>query len=224
MSGFNGSGVFDFTYNWVNDSANGIPITASRMDTQFADAAGGFDNCMTRDAQGAATVLIPFALGLSTTIINAYTATAGVPIQGTSTNSSAASGYVGEYLASTIAAGSAVGITSGAATNVTSVLLTPGDWIVGGLISYTGNAATTLTATVSSINTNSATVGTAGTTNRFEAYHGGLTPFGAAAVDQNIGLTRISLAAGASVYLVARATFGVNTCSVYGQINAWRIR
>jgi hypothetical protein len=50
--GWNGSGGFTFTYNWVNDKNNGIPITASRMDTQFNDAVSGFDNCITRDNQG----------------------------------------------------------------------------------------------------------------------------------------------------------------------------
>lgn len=59
MPGFDGNGNFSFTYNWVNDAANGIPITASRMDTQFNDAALGFDDCMTRDGQSPATADIP---------------------------------------------------------------------------------------------------------------------------------------------------------------------
>lgn len=59
MSGFNGVGVFSFTYNWVNDATNGVPITASRMDTQFADATGGFDLCLTRDGQGSASANLP---------------------------------------------------------------------------------------------------------------------------------------------------------------------
>ena len=50
--GFNGAGQFSFTYNWVNDAANGVPITASRMDGQFNDAVSGFDLCVTRDNQG----------------------------------------------------------------------------------------------------------------------------------------------------------------------------
>lgn len=52
MAGFNGSGQFSFTYNWVNDAANGVAITASRMDGQFNDAVSGFDLCLTRDNQG----------------------------------------------------------------------------------------------------------------------------------------------------------------------------
>lgn len=35
------------------------------MDTQFNDAVGGFDLCMTRDGQGAATSVIPFAAGIT---------------------------------------------------------------------------------------------------------------------------------------------------------------
>lgn len=74
MAGFDGSGNFFFTFSWVNDAQNGIPITASRMDTQFNDAVGGFDLCMTRDAQGVATATIPFPAGVNTDTINPYTA------------------------------------------------------------------------------------------------------------------------------------------------------
>ena len=53
MSGFDGFGNFTFTYNWVADKAGPGPnITASRFDTQFADAVAGFNNCLTRDGQG----------------------------------------------------------------------------------------------------------------------------------------------------------------------------
>lgn len=65
MSGYNGSGVFTFTYNWVNDANNAIPITASRMDTEFADATGGFNLVICRDGQSTTTAAIPFAFGLS---------------------------------------------------------------------------------------------------------------------------------------------------------------
>jgi hypothetical protein len=51
MAGWNGAGLFSYTYTWVQDSANGIPITDSRMDQEFADAAGGLMNCYTLDSQ-----------------------------------------------------------------------------------------------------------------------------------------------------------------------------
>lgn len=60
MAGYNGSGAFSFSYSWQNDAANAIPITASRMDTQFQDAVGGFDLCVTRDGQGSPSADIPW--------------------------------------------------------------------------------------------------------------------------------------------------------------------
>lgn len=71
---FNGSGVWSYNYSWVLDAANGIPITASRMDAQFNDAGdNGFDNCLTRDGQGSASANTPWngfkitGLGVATT-------------------------------------------------------------------------------------------------------------------------------------------------------------
>jgi hypothetical protein len=52
MSGFDANGNFSFTYNWVTDRNANIPITASRMDQQFADCLAGFNNCVTRDGGG----------------------------------------------------------------------------------------------------------------------------------------------------------------------------
>lgn len=52
---FNGSGVFVRLFNWVNDAANGINITASRMDSETDGIASGLSNCITRDGQGKPT-------------------------------------------------------------------------------------------------------------------------------------------------------------------------
>lgn len=49
---FNGSGVFVRLYNWVNDAAAAINITASRMDADTQDIANGLSACLTRDGQG----------------------------------------------------------------------------------------------------------------------------------------------------------------------------
>jgi hypothetical protein len=48
---FNGSGVFVRLYNWVQDAANSIPITASRMDAETQGIADGLTNCITKDGQ-----------------------------------------------------------------------------------------------------------------------------------------------------------------------------
>lgn len=73
MGGYNGSGSFNFTYSWTNDAANGVPITASRMDTQFGDATSGFDLCLTRDGQSTTTAIIPFASGITLAGGNTFT-------------------------------------------------------------------------------------------------------------------------------------------------------
>lgn len=52
MGAFNGSGVFVRSYSWTNDAANGIDITASRVDTEDTGFASGLSLCVTRDGQG----------------------------------------------------------------------------------------------------------------------------------------------------------------------------
>ena len=58
---FNGSGTFNRIYNWVNDKANGIKITASRMDGEFDGIATGLSSCITKDGQTTITANIPFS-------------------------------------------------------------------------------------------------------------------------------------------------------------------
>jgi hypothetical protein len=62
---FNGSGTFVRLYNWVNDKANSIKITASRMDAEMDGMATGLSTCITKDGQTVTTARVPFAAGLS---------------------------------------------------------------------------------------------------------------------------------------------------------------
>lgn len=55
MGGFNGSGTYQRYYNWTQDAANSIDITASRVDTEDTGFATGLSLCVTRDGQGAMT-------------------------------------------------------------------------------------------------------------------------------------------------------------------------
>ena len=57
---FNGSGTFTRIYNWVIDKANGINITASRMDADTDDIANGLSQCINKDGQTTLTANIPF--------------------------------------------------------------------------------------------------------------------------------------------------------------------
>jgi hypothetical protein len=57
---WNGTGTFTRNYSWVQDAANGIDITASRMDADTNDiTSNGLGNALTRDGQGIATANLP---------------------------------------------------------------------------------------------------------------------------------------------------------------------
>ena len=56
---FNGTGTFLRIYNWVTDKVNGVPITASRFDTELDGMATGLSNCITKDGQTTITANIP---------------------------------------------------------------------------------------------------------------------------------------------------------------------
>lgn len=60
MPGFNGQGVYQRYYSWTQDAASGIPITASRMDTDSNGFATGLSTCITKDGQTTVTADIPF--------------------------------------------------------------------------------------------------------------------------------------------------------------------
>jgi hypothetical protein len=143
-------------------------------------------------------------------------------ITGVTDNSNAPSGYLGQLISSTVVAGSAVALTTATAANITSISLTAGDWDVNGVIGFVLNAATTVNSLGGSSSSVSATAGALGS---------GMTFPGAAATlatgvnpEFSIPTQRFALNATTTIYLVALAAFGVNTCAGYGLIRARRIR
>lgn len=56
---YNGLGVFQRVYQWVQDAANGIFVDATRTDTDSNDIATGLTNCVTRDGQSPWTANLP---------------------------------------------------------------------------------------------------------------------------------------------------------------------
>lgn len=56
---FNGSGTFVRSYNWTQDAANGIPISAPRFDTEDNGFATGLSTCVTKDGQTTPTSNLP---------------------------------------------------------------------------------------------------------------------------------------------------------------------
>lgn len=146
-------------------------------------------------------------------------------VLGTTTNDSAAAGYISEYLSSAVASGSAVSLTTNTDTNVTSLALTAGDWDVSGQIAFTPAATTSITILRGGINTVSATMPLAGVVGNgfFAIQQPAFVPAGGP-ICENIAPARISLASPTTIYLVTRATFTVAALTAYGYIGARRAR
>ena len=146
-------------------------------------------------------------------------------IVGTTTNDNANAGSVGEVISSTVAVGSAVGLSNDSTVNVTSISLTAGDWDVSGNVAFHPAGTTTGSYLTGGINTSSAT--------RPDASLGTQIPFASGTVlSAGVALDpsfpvftqRLSLASTTTVYLTAQARFAVSTLSAYGIISARRAR
>lgn len=145
-------------------------------------------------------------------------------IVGVTNASNATAGNVGEYVSSQVLVGSAVSLTTGVDTNITSISLTAGDWDVWGAISTSVGATTEVTQLIGWISTTSATLptlpneGAIYVINWENTQHTGLNDHAP------VGQKRISISSTTTVYLSGRMVFTVSTASIYGFIGARRIR
>jgi len=161
-------------------------------------------------------------LGPPTIIPSATGQAATGQIPGTTTNDSASSGNVGEYVSSSIPIGSAVSVTNNVAANVTSISLTAGDWDVWGQVNSNITASAQITLTESYVTTTSAT--------RATPPNGGAYVFDQQAktastnVSYPVGMTRLSLSGTTTVYLGVFSLFNTSTNAYYGFIGARRVR
>ena len=139
-------------------------------------------------------------------------------VNGTTTNDNSAAGKLGEVIRSEIASGSAVSLTNATPANVTSILLTPGDWDVDAWVCLLPAGTTTASSILCSISQTSATLG-----NYLSSLIGLSVPAG-----QKTSLPcvtqRISISTGTTLYLVAQSNFAVSTMGAYGFIAARRAR
>jgi len=145
--------------------------------------------------------------------------TGNTTIFGTTTNNSATAGYVGEVISSNVLVGSAVALTTNVVANVTSILLTAGDWDVNGWVGFRAGGATTITYLRTSISITSATTNSAWQSNMEAAIT-------ANSVDPalQLGPYQQLLSGTTTVYLTANAGFAVSTLSAFGQLRARRVR
>lgn len=148
-------------------------------------------------------------------------------VAGTGTNNNSPTGALGEFQTATVASGSAVSLSNGAGTNVTSISLTAGDWDVSGQVDFV-LAGVTATLFQSGISVVSATLpsqpGGSGLGTDALANVPLLTTVLSATYAQSCGVVRVSIAATTTVYLVAVGTFSVGTLTAYGTLRARRAR
>ena len=181
------------------------------------------------DTSGSVTLAAPAVSGTTTLTLPATTGTVLTNASqlvgiGTTTNDSAAAGSVGEYVASTIAYGSAVACgIAGTNISVTSISLTAGDWDVSGVFTFegTGTSSTINWAAAggaSSVSITSATQGVAivapMNTSIWTQISNGFA----------IPTLRWSVSTTTTVYLVARVAATGGGSIGWGQIRARRIR
>jgi len=137
---------------------------------------------------------------------------AGCGIQGCSTNSAAAAGYVGQIISNSAGP---VAMTSTIQVNVTSISLTAGDWVVNSAVIFVPTG--TITVIAAGLNTVSATLGGLNSYSVIQGFNM-INSQGFACP-----LLSVSVAATTTLYLVAQSTFTA-TQGVYGNIVARRVR
>jgi hypothetical protein len=143
-------------------------------------------------------------------------------LPGTSTNNNASAGNVGEYIESVIAAGSAISLTSGVNTNLTSISLTAGDWDVD-------LVADLLTAGTTTLSFFFATISLVSAATDITRGRGCSVPWNNSVIAPQpmtcaVPPTRFSLSTTTTIFAVVLADFSVSTATCYGIIRARRVR
>lgn len=168
-------------------------------------------------------------IGVTVSGVNVGTlASTGSIFKGTTTNDSAASGFVGQELLTNLPTASAVSLTTGTAATVITQSVTAGDYELDGCVVFKPGATTSITVWAAAISA---------TTNAVPAIIGqpaanevliqkAAAAFVPGANDICIPIPnmRISLASTTNVFLVAKSTFTVSTLAAYGSIRLRRIR
>jgi hypothetical protein len=143
-------------------------------------------------------------------------------IFGVTDGGDATAGDVGEYISGTLAQASAISLTTVTEADITSIILTAGDWDVSGFVAFTAAPTTTGSLLYGWINTVSVTSPVIGAGNN---YCGGSIDFtGSQSRWWCMGPQRISIASTTTVYLGAYSQFTTSTMEAWGHISARRVR
>jgi hypothetical protein len=142
-------------------------------------------------------------------------------IKGTVAADNAVAGNLGEQLATSQT--TPVNLTTNVTANVATLALTPGDWVVAGVVIF--SPAQGPTALAAAVSNTSAALPTAA---QICAGNGNMTQYrltfgNGVTQTMQTGPTRVNVSAPATVYLAAQGTFN-STCTATGYISARRVR
>lgn len=216
----------------VLTNATGLPIGSGV--TGMAAGVSGFlasptsANLRTAvtDETGSGSLVFATSPTFVTPTLGAATATSYTgPTLGVTSGSSAAAGQVGEVIQSIVLVGSAVALTTGTATNITSITLSAGDWNIWGETISAGTSTTNFGSFYGSISTTSATLNvTPGNISLLSYGSAGVVPGAGNGTSVSIGPVIANISGSTTYFLIALDTFSVSTATAWGVITARRIR
>src|SRR6266550_2949335 len=205
----------DYDATWTLTPSGTITIPAT-TDTLMGKATTDILTNKTYDTAGTGNVFKINGTGISAitgtgSVVLAISPTITTPgIVGVTNASSATAGNVGEVLSSTLALGSAISVTTDTALNITSLVLTAGDWQVTGSINYLASVNTqTQGAYICSLSTTSATLDL--TNGRYRAGNQGNTTYNGTGLSTLLtagigcGPIRFNVNAPTTVFLVGQS-------------------
>jgi hypothetical protein len=145
----------------------------------------------------------------------------GVRVKGNADGSVVPAGYIGEVIRSFVVQGSATSLSLGIPKTVTSIKLTPGNWILTAVANFTTPGAFTGTTLLSGISTTNNTY--AGTTVGDTLLYNNTMPQTGSDENTVIASYPISVSTNTTYYLVTSAIFSVGSVSAYGKLQGLRI-